>query len=166
MRAFERLPAAEGLQTVRVTYELLRPVPIAQLELRSEVVRGGKRVQLLEASLWTEEGIEVVRARALQTVAADAPESDGAETLAGPLSGEESDLVPRFRPMFAPDVMEIRFLEGQFTPPGPATGWFRMRVPVLPRRGALAAPAARGRRRLRQRDQHTAVLGHPCVHQP
>ena len=71
VRAFEQLPAAEGLGLARVTYEFMRPVPVGPLEVRAEVVRPGRRVQLLEASIVVD-GVEVVRARALQVKAADA----------------------------------------------------------------------------------------------
>src|ERR1700752_1484481 len=71
MRAFEQLPAPEGLSLARVTYELLRPVPVGPLEIQAEVTRPGRRVQLLEGSISTD-GIEVVRARALRIRAADA----------------------------------------------------------------------------------------------
>src|SRR5579864_7305212 len=66
MRAFEALPASERLMIARVTYEFMRPVPLGKLDLRAEVVRPGRRVQLLEASIFSPEGTEVVRARALQ----------------------------------------------------------------------------------------------------
>ena len=66
MRAFERLPAAEGLTIARVTYEFLRPVPLGELTVVAEAVRPGRRVQLSEASVLTPDGTEVVRARALQ----------------------------------------------------------------------------------------------------
>src|SRR5512142_915299 len=71
MRAFEQLPAAEGLAISRVTYEFLRPVPLGELEVSAEVVRPGRRVQLLEASVSVPGGLEVVRARALQVHRAD-----------------------------------------------------------------------------------------------
>jgi hypothetical protein len=131
MRAFERLPAPEGLVTVRVTYELMRPVPIAQLRLRAEVVRPGRHVQLLEASLTTAEGVEVVRARGLQVALAQAPASLPAPPPPGPQEGRPSNLEPPYRPMFAPDTMEIRFVQGEFRARGPATAWFRMRVALV-----------------------------------
>jgi hypothetical protein len=37
---------------------------------------------------------------------------------------------PPHRPMFAPDAIEIRFVEGVFGN-GPATAWFRQRVPIV-----------------------------------
>ena len=70
VRAFERLPAPEGLALARVTYEFLRPVPVGPREVRADVVRPGRRVQLLEA-LMLADGVEVVRARALKVQTAD-----------------------------------------------------------------------------------------------
>lgn len=63
--AFEALPAVEGLEIARITYELIRPVPLGDLIVRAEVVRAGRRVQLMEASIITPDEVEVVRARAL-----------------------------------------------------------------------------------------------------
>jgi hypothetical protein len=141
MRAFEQLPAAEGLLLGRVTYELLRPVPIAALQIRAEVVRPGRRVQLLEASLWTDEAVEVVRARALQVQAAEAPANPAEARPPGPEHGAPNDTQPPYRPMFAPDTMEIRFVDGEFRARGPATAWFRMRVPLVT--GEQATPLQR-----------------------
>jgi hypothetical protein len=133
MRALERLPAAEGLILSRVTYELLRPVPIGPLSVSAEVVRPGRRVQLLEASVANSAGIEVVRARALQVRAASGDELplQSAAPPPGPETARENDFEPRYRPMFAPDAIEIKFVEGRFRDGGAATAWFRLRVPVL-----------------------------------
>lgn len=132
MGALERLPAPDGLQFARVTCELMRPVPIGPLELSAEVVRPGRRVQLLEASLRVPGGAEVLRARALQIRRAEAaaqPTSPGGAPPA-PARARGNDLVPRFRPMFAPDGIEVRFVSGRFGG-GDATAWFRLRQPVV-----------------------------------
>ncbi len=131
MRAFERLPAAEGLLLSRVTYEFLRPVPIGELSVRAEVVRPGRRVQLLEGSLRAADGTEVVRARALQVAAAAADCGSADAPPPGPEHGRENDVNPPYRPMFAPDAIELRFVEGEFTARGPSTAWFRLRVPLV-----------------------------------
>lgn len=133
MRAFERLPAPDGLLISRVTYEFLRPVPIGELEVVAEVVRPGRRIQLLEASMRTGDGLEVARARALQV----APIADGTPpTEPGPppsaaRDGRRNDLVPPYSPMFAPDAIEIRFVDGSFHGPGASTAWFRLRREVV-----------------------------------
>ena len=135
MRAFERLPVADGLTIARVTYELLRPAPLGELEVEAEIVRPGRRVQLLEGAMRTADGIEVVRARALQVRAAEIEGGDPETAPPGPEQGHEHEpgaegFVPPYSPMFAPDAIEIRFVSGMFGH-GPATAWFRMRVPVV-----------------------------------
>lgn len=132
MRALESLPRPDGLAFARVTYELLRPVPVGEVALQASVVRPGRRVQLLEASLSSAEGVEVVRARALQVARS---QTGGADTglgtpPPGPEQARPSELVPRFSPMFAPDALEIRFASGRFGG-GASTGWFRLRVPLV-----------------------------------
>jgi Thioesterase-like superfamily len=138
MRAFERLPAVAGLAIARVTYELLRPAPLGELAVEAEVVRPGRRVQLLEGVMRAADGTEVVRARALQVRIADvdAPAGEDAFRLPpGPEEGREHEpggegFSPPYRPMFAPDAIEIRFVSGVFGR-GPSTAWFRMRVPIV-----------------------------------
>src|SRR4051794_33991543 len=62
-RALERCEGAEGTQIGRVTFEILRPVPLEPLDVSAEIVRPGRSVQLLEATLRSG-GHELVRARA------------------------------------------------------------------------------------------------------
>src|SRR5436190_3298592 len=62
-RALERCDGAEGTQIGRVTFEILRPVPLEPLEVSAEIVRPGRSVQLLEATL-RGGGQDLVRARA------------------------------------------------------------------------------------------------------
>ncbi len=132
MREFERLPLDEDLLIGRVTYEFLRPVPLGPLEIRSSIVRPGRRVQLLEASLFAGEGTEVVRARALRVRRAEADAlSEPLVAPHGPVEGNAADFWASHRPMFATDAMEIRFVEGAFMAPGPSTAWFRLRVPLV-----------------------------------
>jgi hypothetical protein len=63
-RELERLPADDERQIGRLTYEILRPVPIAPLTVSARIARPGRRVELAEASLATSSGEELVRARA------------------------------------------------------------------------------------------------------
>jgi hypothetical protein len=132
-RAFEALEAPPGLITARITYEFVRPVPLGELEVRAEVVRPGRRVQLLEASVLAPEGTVLVRARALQVQPASTgtPTSPPEPAPPGPEHGRESDFRAPHRPLFAPDAIEIRFVAGTFHGGGPATAWFRLRHPIL-----------------------------------
>ena len=135
MREFERLPAEDGLELARATYELLRPVPIGELRAHAEVVRRGRRVQLLEGTIATPDGTEVVRARALQVRQRMLPPSTATSAPPGPEHGKPhtsggEGFTPPHSPMFAPDAIEIRFVSGIFGR-GPATAWFRLRVPLV-----------------------------------
>jgi hypothetical protein len=138
VRAFERLPAPDGLSLARVTYEFLRPAPIGPVETRAEITRPGGRVQLLEGSMLAD-GIEVVRARALRVRRAQAGEGavggigaspDGATPPAGPDDGRAVDFQFPDRPMFATDAVEIRFVSGSWGR-GPCAAWFRLRRPLV-----------------------------------
>jgi len=55
---------AERMQLVRFTVDLFRPVPMAPLEVRSSIIRDGKRIKLLTASLY-HEGEEICRSSGL-----------------------------------------------------------------------------------------------------
>ena len=150
VRAFERLAGADGLLFARVSYEFLRPVPLAAIEVRVEIVRSGRRSALLEGSIVDGEGRELVRARALRVRAAesalgaesagfsapgDSLANSGATPGAETPSADASDSAEAFgwarRPMFATDAMEIRFTHGHFVERGPAGAWFRLRVPLV-----------------------------------
>jgi hypothetical protein len=132
MRAFERVGGDPDLSLARVTYELMRPVPLVELELRAEVVRPGRRVQLLEGSLLTPDGTEVVRARALKVRRADVDPVRPDEGLpAPPEQGVANDYEAGGGVMFATDAMELRFVSGSFSGVGPATAWFRLRVDLV-----------------------------------
>jgi hypothetical protein len=131
MRAFERVDGDPGLMLSRVTYELLRPVPLGELVVTCSVLRRGRRVQLLEGSIAAPDGTEVVRARALRVAVAgiDAGSVDPAPR--GP-DGIETEALDRWtETTFPGDAMELRFVSGTFGDPGPATTWFRLRVPLV-----------------------------------
>jgi hypothetical protein len=131
VRALERLPAPEGLVLARVTYEFVRPAPVGPVEVHASVVRPGKRVQLLEASM-VADGVEVVRARGLQVRAAEAGSFSLDESVVppGPEHGRPAEIRPPHRPMFALDAIEIMFVEGGWGG-GPCTAWFRLRSPLV-----------------------------------
>jgi hypothetical protein len=141
IRAFERQPGGDELILARVTYELLRPVPLGPLAVSAEIVRPGRRVQLLEGSLRTADGVEVVRARALRVHRADVGKDDAGVAqvdasaagppVAGPEDGRANDYPSSGERMFATDTMDIRYITGAFLELGPATAWFRLRYPLV-----------------------------------
>lgn len=133
MRAFERCEGGEALAMARVTYEFLRPVPLRELEVTASVTQSRRRVQWLEGSILDGSGTELVRARALRVIPADAGSvtSGGSALPPGPERGAPHQLpAPHGLPMFAHDAIEIRFVAGGFGG-GPSTAWFRLRHPLV-----------------------------------
>jgi Thioesterase-like superfamily len=139
VRALEREPGGEEMILARVTFELLRPVPLGPLGVFVAVVRPGRRVQLLEARLKAD-GVEVMRALALRVHRSDAgaidalqnaPTATAPSTSAGPDDGRRVEFPSSGGRMFATDAMDIRFISGSFLEPGPATAWFRLRHPLV-----------------------------------
>lgn len=138
-RAVERLPAPEPMLLARLTLDFLRPVPLAPLTVAAEVVRPGRRLQLAEVVLRAG-GEDVLRARALRlrraAVAVPGRALPAPGGRPGPQAGRPLDVggsrgVPAEGAAFAYSAMEIRFLEGRFAEPGPATAWFRLRLPLV-----------------------------------
>lgn len=123
----------EQAQLARVTYEILRPVPIARLETAAEVVRPGRSVELIEGTL-THEGEDVIRARAwrIRTAAVDVDRnSPDPERVPAPDTAEVKPFFPTGWDVGYHSAMEVRFVEGGFVEPGPARAWMRMRVPLV-----------------------------------
>ena len=120
-----------GLALARLTCEFMRPTPRGPLTPRIELVRSGRRVTLLDGVLLGPSGQEVTRARALFLAPSelDGPTDEGLP-FPGPEHGEPTDWKAH-RPMFPTDGVDIRFVEGRFLQPGPATAWFRLRYDVL-----------------------------------
>jgi hypothetical protein len=129
-REIERVDEAGEFQVGRVVFEILRPVPIGPVTVESRVIRPGKKVQLVEASL-SNDGGELMRATAwlLRTSELELP--DGAVADDAPPAGPEEGWTPEFFPT-GQDVgyhtaMEWKAVAGAFLEAGPATVWMRMR---------------------------------------
>jgi len=137
-RAIEQFAGGESMVVVRLTVELLRPVPITPLLIETRLSRPGKKVQLVEASLLVAETrTEVGRATGLRLRRSHVPLPEGTApsgALPAPAAGIAS------RPPWAPHITyegfhsggaELRFVHGNFEQPGPATAWIRLRVPLV-----------------------------------
>ncbi len=121
-----------ALQLARITYDFVAPVPLGPLSPRIEIVRPGRRVTVMDAFLSDADDTEVVRARALLIGPSVLGESavGPPPPFPGPEAGTPSDW--KHEPlMFATHAMEIRFVQGVFRDPGPATAWFRLRPALI-----------------------------------
>lgn len=162
-RAIERLPADSEMQVGRITFEILRPVPIAPVRVETSIARPGRSVEMSHATL-TADGEPLIRATAWRLRKGEVDLPVGLSGADGP--GAPGAAASTLRPGFAPPgpdqadtrdffqtgqevgyhtAMDYRFVSGAFLEPGPATVWMRMRQPLVagegpsPLQRALAA---------------------------
>jgi acyl-Coa thioesterase superfamily protein/acyl-CoA thioesterase superfamily protein len=143
--AIERLPEAEGFQIGRITFEILRSIPIAPVRVEARVARPGRRVQMFEAELSDREGEVLMRARAwgIRTAQIDVPREAivAGEPPLPPEQGSPANFFPTGQEHGYHTAMEVRFVSGDFIERGPATVWLRMRQPLVA--GEEATPLQR-----------------------
>jgi hypothetical protein len=150
-RAMELHEPDERQRLARVAVDILRPVPVGKILVRTRIVRPGRRIALLETVLEAD-GQEVLHARGwrIERPAGNVPEiTDGAEP--APLPAEtdgQPPLIFQHNQHGYLASIEWRFLPGEFAdmsanPDLAATGvfpasasvrgaWTRPRIPLLP----------------------------------
>lgn len=131
-RALERA-AGDGVLLSRLTFDFLRPVPLASLVARAEVVRAGAKVRRLTATLTTGDGTVLVQASAVALRTADVlPATLGDESPAPP----PVETAAPFQFGFFPDpvgyhtAMETKIARGTWGK-GPVIAWMRPRVTLV-----------------------------------
>jgi len=133
--AIERLPESEEFQLGRVTFEILRSVPIGPVRVEAQVTRPGRRVQMVEAELAAPDGEVLMRARGwrLRRAKLDLPGEAllASQPPAPPEEGTSTGFFPTEQEHGYHSAMEVRFVAGGFLEPGPATAWLRMRRPLV-----------------------------------
>ena len=133
-RAVEGHGDRSGLQVARITFDIVRALPIAELKVTTRLLRGGPSVELVEATLLAGE-VELMRATALRIRTAELELPAGltpGPRLPGPDAGRTMPFFPTGQDVGYHTAMEVRFVAGSFLEPGPATVWMRMRHPLVP----------------------------------
>jgi hypothetical protein len=142
-RALERHEPAGAMRLARVAIDIIRPVPLGLLTLRTRTLRPGRRVALLETVVTAgDQEVLIARGWRIATLA-DGPvvthEGNGAArstALASappPVPAQAQD--PRFPGGHIDGYLsqiEWRFVTGAFAEPGPCQVWTRPRIPLLP----------------------------------
>lgn len=132
-REIERFPSEDEMFVTRLTVDLLRPVGRTPLAARSRLVRAGRKVQLVEASLWNGEQ-EVARATALRirNAEVDVPLSLGPPPDSRPESLGEWSASYRSGPAYHVLGVEIRTRSEARAGVAPGWAWFRLKLPLVP----------------------------------
>ena len=134
-RAVEALVPTQRL--VRLTVDLVRPIPHAGFRLVAETARAGRTVSTTVVAILDADGRERVSARGLHITAReglelpttrwDPPSLRDSEPGGFPLRAPRRHDLPAFN---GPGV-EVRYPPGEVSTPGPTTVWMRT-VPLLP----------------------------------
>lgn len=130
---------ADARLPVRLTVDIERPVPLAPLTVRAEIVRPGRKVQVAEVLLFDENGRRLVRASVLAIRRREVTLPDDlirpVEQQPAPRTEGRSGIDWVFddgATAFHKDGTEHCLVAGAFGKLGPATDWIRLAVPVLP----------------------------------
>jgi Thioesterase-like superfamily len=131
-RAFARQTGPDA-QVARLTFDFLRPVPLAPLTVATRVVRAGAKVQRLAGTVLAEDGAAVIEATCLAMRVAPDRVAVPRESQAGPAPPAES--APFELPLMSGDegyhrAVEWRLAKGTWGR-GPVAAWLRLRVPVI-----------------------------------
>ncbi len=135
-RAIQQVIADDpALRITRLTMELLAPAPISALDVATRVLRAGKKVRRVEATL-SADGKAYCRATALcvrtAAVALPAPPDDRRERMPPPAAGEPYVFgVVTGEVVGYAAAVEARRVQGGFGV-NPTAVWIRSRVPLIP----------------------------------
>jgi hypothetical protein len=118
----------------RLTFDILRPVPIARIHVEARVVRPGRRVEQIEGVLHAGDDDPLMRMTAwrIRDEREELPDHLRAEP---PPPGPDGLPVPEF-PFFDGEVaydksLDWRLISGSIADVGPAAVWTRLRVPLV-----------------------------------
>jgi hypothetical protein len=162
-RALERLAGDETLP-MRLTFDFLRPVPIATLAVKTEVVRAGRKVQRLRAVLLDARGEELMIATAVALrTSSPLPAALGADEPSIPAP----DISRPFTfPFFADSMgyhraVDVRMARGEWGK-GATAAWIRSLVPLVAgepltpvQRTLIAADSASGLAVVLDKSEHS-----------
>jgi hypothetical protein len=133
-RALQLHEPDEGQRLARVAVDILRPVPLGKITVRTRMVRPGRRVALLEAVLEAD-GQEVLHARGWRLAIPDGEVPGiGADPAPPPIPAEHP--LPTFPGGHMTGYLhhiDWRYVgAGGFDVPGPALVWARPKIPLIP----------------------------------
>ncbi len=122
----------------RLTVELIKPVPMEPLRVEVVNRRPGRRVQVLDATITTTDGTEVLWARGVRLAETPNGLDEAAVPNPAPPSWPAPESCPRLRMQARLDwvvfgaAYELRAAQGApFAEEGPAAIWSRLLIPLL-----------------------------------
>lgn len=145
-RSLERIESPAPMRLARITIDMFRGVPLTPLRVETRIVRGGRRIQSIEADLFAGDR-QVARASGLRIRTDDVVRELEALPTIDPEVGEPPAVVPEFEMRagigeIPPFVLATDLLPGRAQVCGePTTTWARLRCHVVA--GETASPIVR-----------------------
>ena len=145
VRAIERAFPRADARVARIAYDFFGPVPVAELEVATEMVRPGARIELSRARLLSGSsgGKTVMTASVWRIAVAPGRVPEIRDPRPVPALPPPQNL-PLFVdvPTFGyGEALEWRFVEGRFDTVGPATVYARPKLPIVA--GETVSPVGR-----------------------
>jgi Thioesterase-like superfamily len=129
-RALEHCEPRDGFVLARATFEILRPVPVAEVEVATRVARPGRSVELLEGEL-SAGGETIMLARAWRVKASTASDIDR-DPPPPARPAEPTPPPPGLDGFGYGRAVELRFAAGGWGQRRPATVWTKLLQPIVP----------------------------------
>ncbi|MDX6286271.1 MAG: hypothetical protein QOG53_1756 [Frankiales bacterium] len=132
----ERHETDVPMRIVRVSADIVRPVPVRPLTVVLRTVRPGRRVSVVEAVLSAGDDVcmrttSLLLRDAQIAVPTEVPLPADAPPAPSPSESPAAEIEWPFE-AFHSVGCEVRFATGRWMEPGPAFAWIRLRHPVLP----------------------------------
>jgi hypothetical protein len=161
----ERIPATSPMRVAQVAVNLIRPAPLGLLDVRGQILRSGRKIQLCEVMLSTE-NVVVMRAVVLKTTIGSAGlQHAPGQVLDFPLPNGIAIVPPRRQSPFN-SALEMRVVRGDVDTCGPAAVWLRYARPIVEgwrnspaMRAAIAADFCLGISAVLSQDEWTYMNG-------
>lgn len=142
-RAIENLRTDASMPIARITADFLGGIPQGTIRTEARTVRPGKRIELVEASLWADDRLVVTATAWRIRTTSDSTRAHWRPHTVPPIP-DEGPLA--FFAGISPSwgygrSTDWRFVEGGFNQLGPAKVWARMRIPLVA--GETTSPTQR-----------------------
>lgn len=132
-RAVEQVRADDDMSIARLTIDMLGPIPQGHIVTEAQILRPGKRIELVEAKLWAEGRLAVTATAWRLRHTPDATAEHAHSVTPSPIpEPQEQRYFPGVSPTWGYGrAVEWRFVEGSYDVAGPANVWARPRIPLV-----------------------------------
>jgi hypothetical protein len=127
-REVERVSGIAGGQTVRMSFDILGPVPVGPMRVRASVLRPGRRIELVEAVLddGTDRPLMRLTAWRMRVREDHVTETPGPHPAPAGVADSREEVAEFFTEEVAYHrALDWRFAAGTFNSSGPAAAWTR-----------------------------------------